>query len=132
MLIVLRVYGSHIDVEACMQWLRPYQVEEVWRVGDIDLLGRTSGTSGFNVLLHESEDPKDGLQEAMIRFGEMSSEIEELVRAGASAELDIGIFIGASSPRSIEIGASTMSAISRVGATVVFTAYPVSDDEDAE
>jgi hypothetical protein len=56
MTAVLRVDVAQLDVDPCLARMPNDKVEAVWRAGKKTLLGKVHTTSGFNLLLSDSED----------------------------------------------------------------------------
>lgn len=129
MLAVLRVSGPGIDIDECLRWLPEERLEHVWRVGEQELQGGKNADSGFNLLLTESEHVQDGIREAADVFQEMSPRVRELIRDGASADVDFGLFVGAMEMCSIAVPASFLAMLSESGVGLVVSAYPVDDGD---
>lgn len=103
---VLRVSGP-IDIDECFSWLPQDRLEAVWRRGET-WLGREHPISGFNLRLAESDDVSEGAQEAMETFRKLAPRIRELVRPGASADVDVALFVEAVASRSESFPASLL------------------------
>lgn len=129
---VLRVSGPRIDIDECLRWLPQGRVEAVWRAGETGLRGRKIAESGFNLLLAESEDVREGLREAADVFLKMAPQIRELIREGASADVDFALFVGAMEMRSIAVPPSLLAMLPESGVGLVVSAYPVEEGDDGE
>lgn len=131
---VLRVRHAGLDLDACLPWLPPSRLDHVWRVGEKGLLNRVHETSGFN--LHLAEGPAGGsvVQDAVAAFRELAEPVAALVRGGAHAEVDFGLFLDVNgvTPLSVWLEPAAAAAFERAGVTITVTAYPCSDDDKGE
>ena len=56
--------------------------------------------------------------------------VAELVRDGAAAEVDFGLFVTSGGSLSLSFTPAAAAVFERVGVTLVVRAYPTSDDDD--
>lgn len=129
MTAVLRV-GGLIDIDKCLVALPQGRVEHVRRAGTLNRRGEVHTTSGFNFLLSEVEHAPELVKEAMETFSQVASQIDRLIRSGATAEVDFALFIRAGGSRSIRIDPSVLAAFAQHGVSVVVSAYPCSDEDE--
>lgn len=133
MTAVLRASGPHLDVDRSLAWLPADRLEKVWHVGDKRHLGKVATTSGFNFLLSDAEDREQLVREAVTTFLTVAEHVAELIRAGATAEIDFALFVDANGSKSIAFEPATLRAIEQHGVRVVVSAYPaVGNDDDGE
>ncbi|XXX80675.1 hypothetical protein WMF30_18120 [Sorangium sp. So ce134] len=125
--IVLRIQGEHLDVEQCLTWIPETALGQVWRAGEGRHGGKTNTTSGCNVLLSESEDTSLAVEEAMRAFLLLAPQVAALVQSGATAVVDVALFIEAMSARSIELDPGVLRAVGQYGVGIVVSAYPCAD-----
>lgn len=124
---VLRVGGAHLDVDDCLRWLPEEKVDAVWRAGEPHPRRGVRAESGFNLLLAEGDDAGRVADEAARAFAAIASRIEELIRAGASAEVDFGLFISEGRDVSIRFEPQIVHAFAQRFVTILVSAYTCSD-----
>ena len=127
MIVVLRVSGVSVDLEACMQWIPANLLDTSWRVGE-RRGRRVAKTNGFTLLLSERGGTGALAEHATAALSEVADCLRKLVEAGASVEVDIGIFVESRASQSIRVSRDTMSLLLRCGASLVVSAYPCSED----
>lgn len=92
MTAVLRVFGDHLDVDQCRAWLPADRLDAVWRAGEKGYLGKVATTSGFNLLLSDSEDREQLVRETVTTFLTVADRVAELIKGGATGEIDFALF----------------------------------------
>lgn len=83
-------------------------------------------------MLSESDSEQEVVSDTATALVRIAAPLAELIRGGASAQVDIALFVTASEPRSISFGASILRAMSQAEVEVTVSAYPTSEREDAE
>jgi hypothetical protein len=126
---VLRVGGALLDVDRCLEWISEDKLEKVWRVGERGHLGKVKTTSGFSLLLSGAEDGQHVVREAVAAFLGVAQQVGDLVRAGATGEIDFALFVSAKRSRSIVFEPSILRVIEQYGVKIVVSAYPVAEDD---
>jgi hypothetical protein len=89
-------------------------------------------SGGFNLLLADADDKKEALVAAERQLSSVKENVRRLVDAGNSASVDIGIDVLQNAPQSVTLGADFLLCVMEAGAKLVFSAYPCSDDDDAD
>jgi hypothetical protein len=73
------------------------------------------------------------VQDAVNAFLELAAPVAELVRGGAHAEVDFGLFVVSVGAVSLRLEPAATAVFERAGVALVISAYPTSeDDEDDE
>jgi hypothetical protein len=126
--VVLRVAQAELDLEACLTWLPSSRLDRVWRAGERHRRG-IHDTSGFSVSLAEGLARGSVVQDAVNAFLELAEPVAELVRGGAEAEVDFGLFVTGDGSLSLSFAPAAAAVFERAGVTLVISAYPTSDDE---
>jgi hypothetical protein len=127
--IMLRALGRNLDVDACLTWLPAARLDAVWRQADLRA-GKPAETGGFNLLLGEADDKKEALMAAERQLSLLKEDVKKLVDAGNRASVDIGLYVFQNAPQSITLEADFLLCVTEAGASLVFSAYPCSDDDD--
>jgi hypothetical protein len=130
---VLRVAVAEVDgVDAWLARFSAVNIERAWRAGERDLRGRVSSTSGVIIVLSEAEDGRALVREAATAFADLAPLLAEMVREGATAEIDFALFVSGAGSRSIAFEPATVRLIQECGVRIVVSAYPCAEDDDAE
>jgi hypothetical protein len=131
--VVLRVSHAQLDLDACLSWLPSSKITSVWRRGERDRRGKIIDTSGFNVDLAEGTAHGSVVQDAVAAFLELAEPVAELIRGGADATIDFGLFLDVNGgSMSLRLAPAAAAVFERAGVTMVFRAYPTSSDEGDE
>ena len=125
---VLRVQGVALDIDQCLSSLPASLIEHTWRIGEPRPGGKTSASSGFTVLLSDSDDTARVVEEVTSRLQALSSRIIALRKAGAAAAVDIALYVTATALQSIEIGPPLLAMLADSGVSLRVSAYPTRDD----
>jgi hypothetical protein len=128
MTAVLRVHGADLDVDRCLAWLPADRLDKVWHGGEKGHRGKVATTSGFNLLLSDSEDREQLVREAVTTFLTVAEQVAELIRGGATGEIDFALFVEPMQMRSIVFEPETLRTIEQHGVRVVVSAYPCAED----
>lgn len=126
---VLRVFGAHLDVDRIRESVSPVKVESVWRVGEINRLGKHNSTSGVTVLLSDLEKSDEMVSQVNVVLNDLSPHLSEFIRDGTVGEVDFALFVGAMKSCSLVLESDTLRAIERGGLRIVVSAYPVEDSD---
>lgn len=126
---VLRVSGDRLDVDGCLAWIPKGRLERIWHVGERGRKGSLTTTSGFVLLLSDADETSRVVEEAMSTFLCVAPRVRDLVRAGANAEIDFELMVGPKGSRSLTFDPRLLRSLEGHEATIVVTAYPVSEDE---
>ena len=129
MLVVLRVSGKALDLEACLAWLPRDAVQNTWRIGEQDARGRVSSTSGFTLTFGETDDADKALAHTQSQLLSFAPELQRVVRDDSSAAVDIALFIAGAAPKSVRFSPQFMNLLVELGVELHVTAYPCSDEE---
>lgn len=122
--VVLRLYGEQLDVDACLTWLPASKVAQAWRKGE-SRRGKRSETSGCNVVLAEGMARESVVQGAARAFSELAEPISELVRSGAEALADFGLYVEiGGEPFPLSLPPEVMALFARAGVIIGVSAYP--------
>jgi hypothetical protein len=127
--VVLRVSQEQLDLDACMTWLPSSRIDRVWRAGERHRRG-VHDRSGFSVSLAEGPARGSVVQDAVDAFLELAEPVAELVRGGADAEVDFGLFVTSGGSLSLSFAPAAAAVFERAGVTLVVSAYPTSDDDE--
>jgi hypothetical protein len=131
--VVLSVSHPQLDLDACLTWLPSSKLACVWRPGERDFRGKVIDTAGFNVELAEGMASGSVVQDAVAAFIELAERVAQLIRGGADAIVDFGLFPGVNDgPLSLTLAPDAAAVFERAGVTIVFKAYPPGLDEDDE
>lgn len=121
--VVLRLYGEQLDVDACLAWLPAGKVAQVWRKGEIRR-GKPSDSSGCNVVLAEGMTRESVVQDAARAFSELAEPISELVRSGAEALVDFGLYVEiGGEPFPLSLPPEVMALFARAAVTIEMQAH---------
>jgi hypothetical protein len=129
--VVLRVSHAQLDLDACLRWLPSSKLIRVWRSGEKHRRGDHEA-SGFAVDLAEGPARGSVVQDAVDAFLELAGPVAELVRGGAHAAVDFGLFLDARGGGSLCLSFAPVAAavFERAGVTLQISAYPTSGDGD--
>jgi hypothetical protein len=125
--IVLRLTGENLGRgwSALIAELRP---DRVWTAGDSRPGGRPYETSGFSVLLAESENSNEAVEMAHVAFQGMAERVSLLITEGARGEVDCGLMIGIDAPMaSLRLAHSFAKIVSERGLDFLVSFYSTSD-----
>jgi len=130
--VVLRVSHAKLDLDACLARLPANKVDSVWRAGERGLLNTVYKTSGFNLHLTDGHSGGTVVQDAVEAFRDLAEAVSEIVRSGADAEVDFGLFldVAATATLSVRIEPAAAAVFERAGVTIKVTAYPCSSDDE--
>ncbi len=131
MTAMLRVSVGTLDLDDCLARFSKHTVDRVWRAGDRGFNNRVSPTSGFSILLSDSEDGTVVVQEAAAMLSRLANIVAELVQSGATAEIDFAVFVRPTTPLSIAFDAATLRSIEQIGLRMVVSSYPATDEDDS-
>jgi hypothetical protein len=125
---VLRVDGPVADT-AQLSWIPRNRLLRQWRAGDVQRQGRVATAPGFNVLIAEGENLAELLAEAERNLTPIADDLEKLMAAGASGDLDIGLMlnVGDGSTLSLALAPSLVELLGRCAIGLVVSIYPSSD-----
>lgn len=126
---VLRVHGERLDVDRLSRRLPAGRIDRLWRVGDRGAAGRIASTSGITLLLTEAEDEARE-SEVMSALDELLPALDEALREGATAEVDIAMYVSAMGSRSVRMEPGLLGALARHGVRLRVTAYPTEENDD--
>ena len=132
MCAVLRVCGPELDLDRCLGWIPTGALERAWRVGDRTGKGEASTTSGFVVVMSDTEDRQQLVKEALATFLRIAPKIRALVETGASADMDFGLMVGPVLPSALSFEPAFLRALEENKVRLLVTAYPTSEDEDED
>lgn len=125
--IVARIGGSNPGLADLFRALPPERLLAVWRPGD--RIGRNAReTFGANILLADDDAPTDAMSRAEAAVEQLDLELRRAAELGASIEVDIGMYVASQQPSSVRLSGSWFTKLMSIGATVVVTAYPCSEE----
>jgi hypothetical protein len=127
---VLRVSGPELDLDKCLKWIPHASLELSWRVGEKKRNGEIRTTSGFNLLLGDGKDSSKVVEDTMKAFRIVASPLGQVVRSGASAEIDFALYIQRFQDQSILLPPEFMILVAEHAVSVIISGYPCSDEED--
>lgn len=130
MLAVLRMWGPNLDLDRSVQQLPCENVQKVWRAGELGRGGKRNTTSGLTILLSDSDSGHEVVGAVANALLRMAPFIGEVTRHGASAQVDVALFVASSEPRSISFGPSVLRAMSQAGVEITVSAYPTEPDDE--
>lgn len=131
--VVLRVAHASLDLDACRKWLPSGQIARVWRLGETNRRGMVNATSGFTLDLAEGVAHGSVVRDAVDAFLELAEPIAELIRGGADAQVDFGLFVDVNGePFNLCLPPAVLAVFERAGVTVIVSGYPCSDEDDAD
>ncbi len=81
----------------------------------------------MTILLAEGSGNAAVVSAAGDAFLRVASRISQLIAQGATAEVDIGLFVTAQESQSIQLAPALLSALEEAGVSLVVSAYPTSD-----
>jgi hypothetical protein len=125
---ILRIDGPAADAGR-LSWIPRNRLLRQWRAGDVQRRGRVSAEPGFNVLIAEGENVAELLAEAERNLSSIAEDLEQLIRSGASGELDIGLMLNVrnGSSLSLALSPSLLELLGRCGIKLVVSVYPSAD-----
>jgi len=131
-LATLRVEGDEAALTAMLSSLA-LEPDTSWKKGQTRRAG-TYSSSGFNVTVADAATPKQLL--VVVRsFLAECREFRDILRAPSlSVELDVGFTVGDSEQfaANLRFDPSDLLALGELGITLCVTAYPTSDEANAE
>lgn len=127
--IVLRVDGENVPDCEREAWVPPELIDRVWRRGDPRLGARAETTSGFSLCLADGGMATAAAVERATRIlQELRDGVVELVAAGATAVVDLAVYVASDAPCSVAFPTAFMRAVVDCGASLEVSAYPTHDD----
>lgn len=127
--IVLRISGENVAPDAHTPWMAMGLVDQVWRRGDMRIGGRVVTTSGFSLCLADDDvSANAGVERALGILRAHREALLKLVDAGATAVVDVALYVPGYAPRSVTFPTSFVEAVVDCGASLEVSAYPCHDD----
>ncbi len=104
------------------------KVDRSWVAGETDRRGRCANESGFNLSVADVESSAELGANIRTFLHQHSSLLRQLVDAGASLVLDIGVTVGSDDhyTASVSIEKEDLSSLAALEITLQFSAYPSS------
>jgi hypothetical protein len=132
-LATLRVEGTDSDLEALKKALS-LESDAHWSKGERRRNGSVHASSGFNATVADAKNPKELI--GLIRAFLVLCKNKQIVfpRLNLEAELAVGFTVGDSEQfvASVEFSPSDLLSCAECGITLSVTAYPTSDEANAE
>ncbi|NMO19207.1 hypothetical protein HPC49_16880 [Pyxidicoccus fallax] len=131
---VLRVSSPAFDVKAFLTRFPGLEPETVWRRGEPRQPRGEHADSGFHRTIVEAETGGEAVAEASRALTAMGPALEELRRLAVPCVVDFGMFIGGARrfTGSLALSPGDLRWFAEQGVGVTVSAYPASDEEDAE
>ena len=132
-LAVLRVSGTEFDPDGFVKRFG-FSPDIVWRAGVPDRVGRVRAESGFNLTIAD-EPSGAALVRHVCEWVETNKmALRSLEESGAAAEIDVGLSVGASGrfTASVRFRRSDLALLAECGLNLCFSAYPTSEEQEAE
>jgi hypothetical protein len=131
-LAVFRVFGNEFDPEDFVKRFG-FSPDCLWLAGIPDPVGRVRSTSGFNLTIADEASGNLLVRHVCDWVKTNSMALRSMKGFGASAEIDVGLSVGASGQftTSVTWVPSELALLAECGVGLCFSAYPSSDEEDA-
>ena len=131
-LATLRVEGSDDGLAQVVHSLG-LEISARWKKGDARLRGNVHMSSGISAIVADSTTPRE-MADEISRFTKSVRESGiSFSRLGLEAELSIGLGVGMEDQfvASVEFSPDELSTFSAIGLILSITAYPCSDEDEA-
>jgi len=132
-LAVVRVSGAEFDSQgfATRFGFRP---DLVWRAGEPDGVGRVRQTSGFKLTIADEASSTALVRRVCEWVNANRAAFRAVESAGATAEIDVGLSVGASSQffAAVTWAPSELRLPAECGVGLCFSAYPGSGETESE
>lgn len=122
-LAVLRASGAKFDARFFAS-TQAIECDAVWRAGDCRLGETPHKESGFNLTVAEADQPFEVTRRAAAWLNERRGLVEALRASGATAHLDIALFLSAERPtQSVQFDPAFTVLCAELGLTLEVSAY---------
>ena len=110
------------------------EVDGEWRAGDMRRSGKTHTHSGFNMTISDAATPREMEDEVRTFLATAAAKRISFTANGLTGELAIGIGVGleAQFVAGVTFSPDDLLDFAKLGLTLDLTAYPCSEDEEAE
>jgi hypothetical protein len=132
-LAVLRLCGQANSPELVAAALG-VAFDSIWHAGEKTLTGGVREDSGVSFVVSDAESVHQLTDEVREFFQTARGELPRLRAEGWHAELDIGVTVGDSAQYTVAVSLepSLLELLGSLGVSVCFSAYPSSDEADAQ
>ena len=133
MMSILRVSSDSLDLDALRRLLPGLHPDATWRAGEPHGRRGTATTSGFNVMLVSGPDWRQLLDRTLKSLEAVEPLLGAAMTANVNVELDFSLEVGGEQffTRTASFSPAQTKHLSDLGVTVLVSAYPVSDGEQA-
>lgn len=124
--IVLRTYGESFDVDDFVSQYPAFTVDDVFRQGELDMLGHPNAFSGFDEIVAENETADAALVKLEALLQAQTQAFMFLKAEGVHCVLDIDVTVSTDdeTPTSLMLPATLLGQLDSLNIAVEFTAYP--------
>ena len=128
-LAVLWIRGEDEELSALLAKVA-YTPAKNWRKGDARGLRGTHQSSGFSIVIADSNYPGEMMEKVRAFLADCISRNVDFVANGLSAEFSIGVTVG-SDPQfivSVDLKTEDLTLLGSIGIALSICAYPSADD----
>ena len=125
-----RVFGPNLDVAALIAAFPPRATYEVWRRGEVNVIGKKHVTSGVQIDLVDARSTTI-LNNSVVRFLRAERRflraVSKLRDPKVKSVLRTGIFVYAEQPATVHLRTDALALAAKNGVEWTITGYPCSD-----
>ena len=124
--MVLRIYGEEFDVALFCNKYPEMAISNLFKKGELDILGNPTEFSGFDVILVENETVINGLQKTKQFFDVQEKAFTFLKHNEVNCFLDLDVTVGPAGemPAPVNLSAEFLGILHHCNISVEFSAYP--------
>ena len=124
--MVLRIYGDQFDVALFCNKYPEMAISDLFKKGELDILGNPNEFSGFDVILSENETVINGLKKTKQFLDGQEQAFTFLKHNEVNCFLDLDVTVGRAGemPAPLNLSAEFLGILHRYNISVEFSAYP--------
>ena len=124
--MVLRIYGEQFDVALFCNKYPEMAISNLFKKGELDILGNPNEFSGFDVILVENETVINGLQKTKQFLDVQEQAFTFLKHNEVNCFLDLDVTVGPAGemPVPLNLSAEFLGILHHYNIWVEFSAYP--------
>jgi hypothetical protein len=132
-LATLRVNGTYQAIQALSNLLK-LEVDQMWKKGEPKRRGGCFPTSGFIATIVDANSPREMVVAIREFISDCKARNINFLGSDLSAEVAIGVTVGDTKQfvACVDLSAADLLSLSALGVELSFSAYPTSDEANAE
>lgn len=129
---VLRVCGREFDVDSFLKEYPFQTIDGAYNKGEMSLRKKPHEDSGFGALISDDVNSLKNISEIQSFIQNNEAAFSQLNKLGVHCEIDMGCTVGTSDQftKSVTTPPALLGLLCEYGITLVFSAYPASDDNN--